>query len=192
MSFMPPSTGGRAPTTPMDDGQRKRAALGPAVEWFGMYNDGEGVGRGGQMVVDNRAKNTGAAGWGNALSQERKRWDAKYIPASGGGGSYLLDSGGSADSRVAAAASPPPGIEWATAWPSEEQTSRMRAEKSFMPAGYKAPIPGPPMRPRPAAALAEMPVNRPRLQQGGYGMDPEGYWGASMQASRVQQRANGQ
>ena len=63
---------------------RLRTALGPAMEYYAMYNDRPELkdnsgGMAGLSANDNRARSSGPAAWNDPLKAETIRFEEKYV-----------------------------------------------------------------------------------------------------------------
>lgn len=92
----------------MSEAERTRTALGPAAQWAGMYSGRPETDSGGAMAAlstnVNRTNAGGAAGWGNPLGVERKRWEEKYVgpPISGSNPTAWMENKSGVESDVVA------------------------------------------------------------------------------------------
>ena len=65
----------------MSEEERTRTALGPALQWYGMYHDRPEVlsSMAGLSKRDNRAEAGGSASWSDSAVISRYRWDEKHV-----------------------------------------------------------------------------------------------------------------
>jgi len=71
-----------------DPGALTRTAMGPAIQWYGMYNDRPEITGGNAMAGlsanDTRASNTGPVAWADDVAHSRVRWNEKYVASDEG------------------------------------------------------------------------------------------------------------
>ena len=76
-------TSSRSTLGRMSAEERTRTALGPALQWYGMYTDRPEVlssnAMAGLSSSDNRAEASGSAIWSDSATIHRYRWDEKHV-----------------------------------------------------------------------------------------------------------------